>query len=380
MRVLIAPDKFKGSLTSLQAVEAIARGVLAVDPQAELDRCPLADGGEGTAEALTRAVGGRLESFDVCGPLPGTRVQAPIGFFPDHTTAVVELATAAGLGLLPDSQRDPTRTTTFGVGELLRHAADRGVRKIILGIGGSATCDAGIGIAQGFGAAVRMQTGKILGPRDRKLTGGDLGRVLSLSPIDTRGIEFVVACDVANPLYGPDGASPVFSAQKGATPEQVDQLDRDLAKLTDRLQRHDLARSPGAGAAGGVGFGMMAFFNARVVSGADLIFDALQLDTRIARADLCITGEGRFDPQSLSGKAPIALAERCRRAGVPCVVLAGTLGDGIEPAHALGVTAAFSLIDRPTTLADALEHAAPRLQRTAEQVLRLIRMPTRARP
>ena len=387
MRILLAPDKFKGSLTAAQAVDAMVRGVEAVISGATIDCCPLADGGEGTVEAMILATRGTVEYFDVCGPLPGTRVRAPVGFLPDGTTAIIELATASGLLLLPPEQHDPTRTTTFGTGELMKHAVHRGAKRIILGIGGSATCDAGLGIAQAWGAAVRMQNGKTYAATDRKLTGGDLGRVINVGRfgptastriiqagplLDTGGVEFVVACDVGNPLYGPAGAAHVFAPQKGATLEQVEALDRDLHKFADRLELHDIAHAPGAGAAGGVGFAMMAFFGAKMVSGADLIFDAVNLRERVAMADLCLTGEGRFDTQSFAGKTPIAVARLCRDAGVPCVVLAGSLGEGLDDAHTEGVTAAFSIIDRPSTLNDASERAAELLQRSTEQVLRLL--------
>lgn len=389
MRVVIASDKFKGSLTAAEACEAIARGVKAAVAEAVVDEAPIADGGEGTVEAIINAVGGVVEYYDVCGPLPGMRVRAPIGFFPDGNTAVIELATASGLTLVPPEQRDPTRTTTFGTGELLAHAVARGAKKVVLGIGGSATCDAGLGIAQAWGSAIRAVTGKTFSHGDRKLTGGDLDKVISISRfqprparnapaaspplLDTRGAEFVVACDVGNPLYGPEGAAHIFAAQKGATNEQVEQLDAGLRKLTDRLGLHDLANAPGAGAAGGVGFAMMAFFGARMVSGANLLLDVIGLKERIANADLVITGEGRFDNQSLHGKGPIAVAEMAMAAGKPCVVLAGSLGPGFENAYAHGVTAALSIANGPLSMDDAIKHAAQLLAQSACSVTRLVR-------
>lgn len=394
MRIVIAPDKFKGSLTSAQACDAIAAGLGRAIADVEIDTCPMADGGEGTVAAMTAAMGGRVGWFDVCGPLPGTTVRAPIGFIEAGKTAVIELAGASGLHHLTPEQRDPTRTTTFGTGELMDTAAQFGAKRILLGLGGSATCDGGLGIAQAWGAAIKTTTGKTYGPGDRKITGGDAGRVTSVtraggstSPragqqptqylglsdgalLDRRGVEFVVACDVGNPLLGPDGAAHIFGPQKGATPAQVSELDAGLAKMVDRLDLGAVASLPGAGAAGGVGFGMAAFFGAKIVSGAELVFEAVRLGDRLKSADLCITAEGRFDSQSLSGKAPFAVAQACKTAGVPCVVLAGSVGDDLGDAYEKGVTAAISMIDRPMALADAVEHAAALLERAAFNVAR----------
>ncbi len=393
MRVVIASDKFKGSLTAAEACDAIARGVAAAVPDAVIDAVPIADGGEGTVDAVIRAAGGRIEHYDVGGPLPGMRVRAPVGFLPDGITAIVELATASGLLLIPPEQRDPTRTTTFGTGELLNYAVTRGARKVILGIGGSATCDAGLGIAQAWGAAVKTINGKVYAPSDRKLTGADVEKVLSISRfqptfanytgapsqlqndgrlLDTRDAEFIVACDVGNPLYGPDGAAHMFAPQKGATPEQVERLDAGLRKLVDRLGLHAHANAPGAGAAGGVGFAMMAFFGAKMVSGADLLIDLIGLKDRIGGADLVITGEGRFDAQSLHGKGPMAVAEVAKAMGKPCLVLAGSLGPGFEASYERGVTAALCINDGAIDLAEAMRRAPELLAHSAEAITRVI--------
>jgi len=394
MRILIAADKFKGSLTQREACDAIAAGIRRVKPDADIDLCPLADGGEGTVDAIVTATGGKTVSFEVCGPLPGMRVKAPIGLIDSGRTAIVELAAASGLLLLEPDQRDPTRTTTFGTGELLKYAADAGAKKIILGIGGSATCDAGVGIAQAWGGAVKMLNGKVYSPSDRKLSGHDLGRILAITRfqpsfsnytgqhkalpgarsaiLDTRGVEFVVACDVGNPLYGPDGAAHVFAPQKGATPEQVERLDADLRKMIDRLQLHEIANAPGAGAAGGAGFGMMAFFGATMVSGAELIMDLTHLRSRIETADLVITGEGKLDAQTLAGKAPAAVARACKKAGKRCIAIGGTIGHGAEGLLSEGVTSYFGIVGGPVTLADAMRDASRLLTDTAERILRLL--------
>jgi glycerate 2-kinase len=392
MRILIAADKFKGSLTQQQACEAIAEGIKRVRSDATIDLCPLADGGEGTVDAVVAATGGWIDHFDVCGPLAGMKRSAPVGFIDEGRTAIVELAAASGLLLLDPQQRDPTRTTTFGTGELLKHAADRGAKKIVLGIGGSATCDAGIGIAQAWGGAVKMINGKVYSPNDRKLCGNDLGQILAVTryqpsfvnytyrdragqggrePIlDTRGCEFVVACDVGNPLYGPDGAAHVFAPQKGATPEQVEQLDADMRKMVDRLQLHAVAEAPGAGAAGGAGFGMMAFFGASMVSGAELVMDVTRLAERIAGADLVITGEGKLDAQTLAGKAPAAVARACKAAGKRCIAFAGTIGFGAEQLLDEGLTSYFGIVDRPMPVTEAMANAHPLLVSAAARAMR----------
>lgn len=392
MKILIAVDKFKGSLTQIEATRAIAEGIRRAQPDAGIDPCPLADGGEGTVEAVVSAANGRVEQFEVCGPLAGMKVSAPVGFIDDGRTAIVELATASGLQLLQPSQQDPTRTTTFGTGELLKLAAERGARKIILGIGGSATNDAGLGIAQAWGGAVKMINGKTYTPQDRKLCGNDLSQVLGITRfgptfanytyekgvserqkqaiLDTRGVEFVVACDVGNPLYGPDGAAHVFAPQKGATPEQVEQLDNDLRKMVERLQLQRYAEMPGAGAAGGAGFAMLAMLGATMVSGAELIMDLTNLRQRIRDADLVFTGEGRLDGQTASGKAPAAVAQACREANVPCIALAGSIGPGAELLLEQGMTSYFSLIPAPMSLDEARRRAAELLSDLACRVLR----------
>jgi glycerate kinase len=354
----------------------MARGVARVDPTIEIDQCPLADGGEGTVDALVAATGGKLHTFRVTGPLSRMKVDAPIGILGDGFTAVIEMSSASGLYLLDPEHRDPTRTTTYGTGELLRESARMGAKKIILGIGGSATVDGGIGCAQAWGATFTLQTGAVYREGGRRLTGGDLVQLRSIAsslPLETHGVEFVVACDVGNPLLGPDGAAPIFGPQKGATPEQIDQLEHGLAKLVEKSGRPDLADKPGAGAAGGLGFGMMAFFNASIVPGIQIIADAARLRQRLEGADLCITGEGQFDHQSLSGKTTLGVACVCKDLNVPCVVLAGSIGHGIEPAYQKGVTACWSIARGPITLDDSIKRANDLLSDAAENACRMVR-------
>jgi glycerate kinase len=418
MKIVIAPDKFKDCLSATEVARAISAGLRDVEPDVVLDECPMADGGEGTVEALVAATGGRIVTRKVSGPLPGMKVDAPIGLLGDGFTAVVEMASASGLHLLREDQRDPMRTTSYGTGELLAAAAELGMKKIILGIGGSATIDGGLGAAQAWGAKFVLKTGQTYTAGDRKLTGGDLSMILridsgatplgrkgrlrtraldkvarALPPppfadampsarpahgqsaglLDTRGVEMVVACDVGNPLLGDNGAAAVFGPQKGATEAQVRDLDAGLGHFAERIGRLAFADAPGAGAAGGLGFGMMAMFGATICSGAEIVMAATRLQERLKGADLCITGEGRFDAQSLAGKTPVSVANLCRELSVPCIVLAGTIGEGAELTLREGVSAYLSICDGPMPLADAIQQAPRLLQTAAATILRLRR-------
>jgi glycerate kinase len=374
MRIVIAPDKFKDSLSAAKVAAAIAEGVQRADPNIEIDLCPVADGGEGTVEALVAATGGKTFSHTVTGPLSRMKVTAPIGLLGDGSTAVVEMASASGLYLLKPEQRNPTRTTTYGTGELLREAARLGAKRIILGIGGSATVDGGIGCAQAWGATFTLNTGSAYREGARRLTGGDLVNLRTIAselPLETQGIEFVVACDVGNPLLGPDGAAPIFGPQKGATTEQIDLLEAGLTKLVERTGRRDLADHPGAGAAGGLGFGMMAFFGATLRPGIQIVLDAVKLQKRLIGADLCITGEGRLDSQSLAGKTAIGVARLCKEMYVPCVALAGSIGESIDAVVEEGITAHFAITRGPETLESSMSRASELLAQIAENVARL---------
>ena len=376
MKILLAPDKFKGCLTAAQVARAMAEGVRRVDPSIEVDECPMADGGEGTVDALVAATGGKVITRTVTGPLPRMKVEAPIGILGDGFTAVIEMASASGLHLLKRNQLDPTRTTTYGTGELLREASRLGAKRIIVGLGGSATIDGGIGAAQAWGCTFTLDSGATYREGGRRLTGGDLPHlraVVSNLPLETQGLEIVVACDVGNPLTGPDGAAAIFGPQKGATPEQAALLEHGLEHLAHKMHRSDLITRPGAGAAGGLGFGMIAFFGATLRPGIDLVIESLKLRDRIARADLVITGEGTFDAQSLSGKTTIGVARACRDEGVPCVCIAGAV-DELLTAPDEGMVATFSICDRPMALDDATRDAVNLIARQTGQVIRLWRV------
>ena len=372
MKIVIAPDKFKGCLTAAEVCRAIAAGLRWVDPAVFIDECPMADGGEGTVAALVEATGGRLITRRVTGPLPEMKVDAIFGMLGDGQTAIIEMAAASGLALLKPEDRNPLFTTTFGTGELINAAIELGAKKIILGIGGSATVDGGIGCAQACGHTIILENGEPVSPTE-PLVGADVSRVVLIKRHrgeKTDGVPIIVACDVENPLFGPCGAAEVFGPQKGATPEQVVQLDAALRQLAIRMNQIALAEFPGAGAAGGLGFGMMAYFGAVLQRGVEIVIDATGLRERLCGADLCITGEGSLDAQSAHGKTVVGVSRLCRELGVPCIALAGAIGEGAEKVLDEGMTAYFGICDRPMSLAEAMRDAALLLKSAAANVLR----------
>jgi glycerate 2-kinase len=371
MHILIAPDKFKGSLAAADVAAAIAAAIRRENPAVTVDLCPMADGGEGTVDALVAATGGTFQTRRVTGPLPEMKVDARFGILGDRKTAVIEMAAASGLALLKPEDRDPTCTTTFGTGELLMAAANLGVASIILGIGGSATIDGGIGCAQACQLPVILRDGEPLSPTE-PLVGGDLDRVVLIkhgrgSPIEKIPIQ--VACDVTNPLCGPQGAAFVYGPQKGATPEQIRQLDAALLELARRNEKLPQANLPGAGAAGGLGFGMVAFFGATLRSGIEIVMDSVNFSERLARADLCITGEGRFDAQSLHGKTVAGVARACQAAKVPCVVLAGLVDESIDFSP-LGIAGVHAVADPTKSPAENMANARQQTETAAGKFLR----------
>ena len=371
MKVVVAPDSFKECLSAEAVARAIGRGVRAAAPDAEVVEVPMADGGEGTVRALVAATGGTLHRATVTGPL-GEPVEAEFGLLGDRATAVIEMAAASGLPLVPPSRRDPTRTTTRGTGELIGAALDLGASRLIIGIGGSATVDGGAGMAQALGARLLDGSGRDIGPG-----GGELSRLarLDVSGLDPRlaNVACEVACDVDNPLLGPNGAARVYAPQKGATPEAVAVLEANLARFADVVER-DLGVSvrdvPGAGAAGGLGAGLMAFLGARLRPGVRIVIEATGLRDRLRGADLAIVGEGKLDAQTAHGKVPVGVAEVAAEAGVPVVAIAGSLGDGYDVVHEKGIAACFAIFDRPMSLEEAFARAEELLARTACEVVR----------
>jgi glycerate kinase len=367
MRVVVAPNAFKGTLTAPQAASAIARGVGEVFPDAEIVEVPVADGGDGTVEALVSAHHGEYRSAPVDGPL-GDPVEARFGLIDSGATAVVELATASGLALISAERRDPRRASTFGFGQLLEAARRDGPSKILAGIGGSATNDGGAGMGQAVGYRLLDGNGHEL-PRG----GVALARLARIDPAGFdraawRRIHVKVACDVTNPLLGPEGASAVYGPQKGADPEAVRELDGALARFAQVVER-DLGKKvadiPGAGAAGGAGAGLIAFLDAELLRGAPLVVEASGLDAALKGADLVITGEGRVDEQTAYGKAPGEVARRAQAAGIPVLLLAGSKGPGWEALNKLGVTAVVTLTEEGVDLQQAMNDPERMLSRAA---------------
>ncbi len=373
MRIVLAPDKFKGCLSAAEVCVAIAEGIHRIDPSIDIDSCPMADGGEGIVDALVVATGGQLIARNVTGPLPDMKVEATFGILGDGTTAVIEMSSASGIALLPTEQRNPLNTTTFGTGELLMAAAEMGAKRIILGIGGSATMDAGIGCAQACGLPVILEDGDTVAATE-PLTTADVGKVVLIktgrgSPIDS--VEILVASDVANPLYGANGAARVFGPQKGATEEQIEQIDHAMRQLAGRLAADQQAKTPGAGAAGGLGFMMLTLFGAALCPGIELVMEATRLRDRLTNTDLCITGEGCLDSTSLSGKTTFGVARLCKSANVPCVALVGSVGEGADAITHEGMAAYFAICDGPRDLESSITNVAPLLSGTAANVVRL---------
>lgn len=369
----MAPDSYKGSLTAKEACEAMEAGIRRVLPAAEIVQVPLADGGEGTVQSLVDATGGEVFTARVQNPL-GVPVLARYGVLGDKETAVIEMAEASGLYLIAAQDRNPLITSTYGTGELIRKALDKGCRKFILGIGGSATNDGGMGMARALGARFYDEKGEEL------LAGG--GCLDRLSRIDTSGLDprlpgcvFTVACDVDNPLCGPHGASAVFGPQKGATPEMVRLLDANLEHYAQVLQRElgftgkDL---PGAGAAGGLGAGMMAFLGASLRPGVEIVMEAVRLAEKLDGARLVFSGEGQCDFQTARGKVPYGVAKAARQRNIPCVVIAGAVKKGYENLYQYGITSVFSIVNAPLGLEEAMARAAELLEETTERIMRLI--------
>ena len=375
MRIVIAPQSLKGSLSAAEAGLAIAKGARAVYPEADITIVPVADGGEGTVQALVDATGGRIVEQTVTGPL-GEPVNAFFGLLGDGRTAAIEMAACAGLPLVPPALRDPRITTTYGVGELIMAALDQGCRHFIIGIGGSATNDGGAGMAQALGTSLMTHEGKAIGRGGAALT--TLAHI-STATMDARlsSCSFDVACDVNNPLCGPMGASAVYGPQKGATPEMVGQLDDALAHYAEVIER-DLGVSvrdvPGAGAAGGLGAGLMAFLRATLRPGAQIVLEAVKLEEQLRSADLVITAEGQLDAQTAYGKSVGAVAALAKRYRLPVLALAGSLGEDYRTIYTLGIDAIAVLPSGPMTLSYAMEHAAQLISDATERALCTLRV------
>ena len=375
MKVVTVIDSFQGSLSSIEAGYAVADGIHAVYPNAEVIVRPLADGGEGTVDALIAGCNGRSVTLSVTGPL-GKPVDATYGLLADQT-AVIEMSAAAGITLLRPEERDPLRTTTFGVGELIRDAIARGARRFIIGIWGSATNDGGAGILQALGFALLRADGT---PIQRGAAGlAELARIETDGALQALGAcEFLVACDVTNPLCGPLGCSAVYGPQKGATKETIPQMDAWLARyaaLTCAQIPTADPEYPGTGAAGGIGFAFLAYLGGKLRSGISLVLDATEADRYIREADVVVTGEGRLDGQSAMGKAPVGVAKLAKAYGKPVIAFSGCVTEDAGVCNTHGIDAFFPILRSVVTLEQAMEsaNAKQNLQKTAEQAFRLIR-------
>lgn len=375
MNVVIAIDSFKGSLSSMQAGQAITEGVRNVFPDAEIYISPLADGGEGTTEAIVSAAGGEIISLSVHNPL-AEEVIASYGILPESKTAIIEMAAAAGLPLVPPEQRNPLFTTTYGVGEMIGDAIERGCRTFIIGLGGSATNDGGVGMLQALEFEFLDSEGDSITFGAEGLS--ELAEIRIDNAMDELSeCKFYIACDVENPLCGENGASAVYGPQKGADTGDIEKMDRwlkDYANLTKTVCPASDADFPGAGAAGGMGFAFLSYLNAELRSGVSLVIEQTNLEEYIKTADVVVTGEGRLDGQSSMGKAPIGVARLAKKYGKRVIAFSGCVTDEAEQCNSHGIDAFFTILRTPCTTERAMEcdYAFNNLKKTSEQVFRLI--------
>ncbi|NGZ76425.1 glycerate kinase [Saccharibacillus alkalitolerans] len=374
MKFVLAPDSFKESMTAKEAAEAMRSGIKQVFPDAECVMAPMADGGEGTVESLVDYTGGRMIRLRVTGPL-GTPVDAEYGLSGDGQTAIIEMASASGIHLVKPQDRDPLLTTTYGTGELIRDALDRGARHVLMGIGGSVTNDGGAGMLQALGVSLTDEEG-----RELSFGGGALNRLrrIDVSGLDVRlrDTRVEVACDVTNPLTGTNGASRVFGPQKGASPEMVEELDRGLSRYADVIFEQtgrDVSKAAGAGAAGGLGAGLLAFLDAELKRGVELVIEYTALKEQMKGADYVFTGEGSIDRQTRFGKTPYGVADAARELGIPVIAFAGRIGEGAEELYDCGFTAVIGILREAGSLEQALQEGRANLAFAAQNICRAIR-------
>lgn len=369
---VLAPDSFKESMSAAQACQAMQRGIQNVIPDANIIHVPMADGGEGTVDALISSLKGQSIACEVTGPLPEQRIQTYWGLVDASQTAVIEMAKANGIHLLKPSQRNPMLTSTYGTGEMIKRALDLGVKKIIVGLGGSVTNDAGAGMAQALGVRFLNHAGESI-----QVCGGNLELVKSmdLSELDPRlaDTEILIASDVNNPLCGPSGASYIFGPQKGAMPEMVKQLDQNFGYFADVVAGQfgrDYRHVAGAGAAGGLGFGLMAFTAASIRSGVELMIEQVQLNEKIAQADYVLTGEGKIDSQTSLGKTPFGVAQLARQFNKPVIAFAGLIGEGIEDLFESGFSQIIGINPPDCPLEEALKNAEMNLEKAVAEIVK----------
>ena len=372
MKIVIASDSYKGSCTTLEVANAIEKGIKKILKDVDIIKILVADGGEGTVDALVIGTDGIYDEVEVVGPL-GEKIMAKYGILDDNI-GVIEMAAASGLTLVQESKRNPMITTTYGTGQLIKAAIDRGCKKILVGIGGSATNDGGAGMAQALGFSLKDKDGKEIG-----YGGGELSKLFTIdsSGVDPklRETEIIVISDVSNPLCGPNGASYVYGPQKGANLEAVKQLDSNLKHYASIIKKSfgkDIIDVPGAGAAGGLGAGLITFCNAELCSGIEKILDITNIDMYLEDADFVITGEGQIDGQSIYGKAPIGVAKRAMKHNVPVLAIVGSVGEGVAEVYSHGVDAIMDIINKPMTLNEAIQDASILIEQTAENAMRTL--------
>lgn len=373
MNIVIAPDSFKECLTATEVSKNITEGILNILPKAKITTFPISDGGEGLLESLVIPLGGKIISLKVKDPL-NRNISSSYGILKDGRTAVIELAKASGIELLKDNEKDPLISTTLGTGQLIIDALNRGCRKLIIGIGGSATNDGGAGIAKALGVKFLNDSNEEL-----KHGGGNLDSLhsIDLSNFDKRikDCEVIVACDVTNPLTGVNGASFVYGTQKGGSSEDLKSLDKNLknyAKIIKLTCHKDVDRIAGSGAAGGTGAGLLTFLNAKLVNGIELILETLQIEEHIRNADLVFTGEGKIDKQTLNGKTIFGISKIAKKYHVPVIVITGKVGEGIDEIYNNGVTAIYSIVNQPMALSTALKNADALILSCTENIMRSI--------
>lgn len=371
MKIIVAPNEFKGSMTASTAAMAMTRGIHRAIPDARVVQIPVSDGGDGMVNVLNDTLGGGLCTYRVSGPL-FTELEADLCYVPERRLAAVEMALASGLALLSDIPLNPEETTTLGTGQLIAKALDLGAKHIAVGIGGSATNDGGIGMAAALGVRFLDNNNVDIQP-----VGGALGsiRKIDMSGLDPRINDTLIeaVCDVANPLTGPKGAAAVYGPQKGATPEQVRHLDAGLSHLAELLEEQlgvNVRNLPGAGAAGGLGAGLHAFCGADLRKGVDIVLDLVELERKLEGADLVLTGEGQMDFQTAFGKAPAGVAAMAMKKHIPCLAIAGSVGNNLEELHKIGINAFFSLCSGPITLKQAMNNSSQLLEKSTEQAIR----------
>lgn len=378
MKIVIASDSFKESMSAVEVCQGIEEGFRRIWPSSDFVKIPIGDGGEGTALSLVNATGGKVIQLPVTDPL-GNRVNGFYGLSGDGKTAFIEMAAASGLHLVPATSRNPMIAATTGTGELIADALNRGVEQILLGLGGSATNDGGIGMANALGVRFLDETGHELPPRPDMLDKLASIDITSLDP-RLKNVRIEAACDVDNPLTGEKGASVVFGPQKGATEEMVKILDRNLANYAGILEKclgKSIKDIPGAGAAGGLGAAVIAFLDGELKKGIDIVLDVVNFDDYLRDADLVITGEGKIDSQTAYGKAPAGVAKRAKKYDIPVIAVAGSLGADYEAVFDHGIDAVFSIVQGVTTLPDALKHGPENLVKTCENIARLLQVKIR---